>query len=62
MVTINKNVEKNKIVEQENFVSYCKVPTCKDGIIEIPGLRDVNDKNQVFTYAAVFLSIREPAP
>jgi F-type H+/Na+-transporting ATPase subunit alpha len=35
---MNKNDQANII---ENFVSYGKVLTCKDGIIEIAGLRDV---------------------
>ena len=35
------DVENNQVLDQEAFVSYGKVLTCKDGIIEIAGLRDV---------------------
>ena len=39
MITINES--NNQAESQEAFVSYVKVLTCKDGIIEIAGLRDV---------------------
>jgi len=40
MTTTNDNFEKNEVT-QKAFVIYGKVLTCKDGIIEIAGLRDV---------------------
>jgi F0F1-type ATP synthase alpha subunit len=35
------NIDSTEVLHQEAFVSYGKALTCKDGIIEIAGLRDV---------------------
>ena len=39
-MNLSENIELNQS-NNESFVSYGKVLTCKDGIIEIAGLRDV---------------------
>src|SRR3990167_1759893 len=41
MTTTNNNFNDSDEISQEAFVSFGKVLTCKDGIIEIAGLRDV---------------------
>jgi F0F1-type ATP synthase alpha subunit len=40
-ILLTKTNELNQTMNNNAFVSYGKVLTCKDGIIEIVGLRDV---------------------